>query len=42
MVRKLVSIAGELGRPIATPEETRQILKLAPLAATTLVSRSSE
>jgi hypothetical protein len=24
----MVSIADELGRPIATPEETRQILKL--------------
>ena len=28
MVRKMVSIAEELGRPIATPEETREILKL--------------
>lgn len=28
MIRKMVSIAGELGRPIATAEETRQILKL--------------
>ena len=28
MVRKMVRIADELGRPIATPEETRQILKL--------------
>jgi uncharacterized protein (DUF849 family) len=28
MVRKMVRIAEELGRPIATPEETRQILKL--------------
>jgi hypothetical protein len=28
MVRKMVSIADELARPIATPEETRQILKL--------------
>jgi uncharacterized protein (DUF849 family) len=28
MIRKMVRIADELGRPIATPEETRQILKL--------------
>ena len=28
MVRKMVRIADELGRPIATPEETRRILKL--------------
>jgi uncharacterized protein (DUF849 family) len=28
MVRKMVRIAEEIGRPIATPEETRQILKL--------------
>jgi uncharacterized protein (DUF849 family) len=28
MVRKMARIAEELGRPIATPEETRQILKL--------------
>lgn len=28
MINKMVHIAEELGRPIATPEETRQILKL--------------
>jgi beta-keto acid cleavage enzyme len=28
MINKMVSIAGELGRPIATAEETRQVLKL--------------
>jgi hypothetical protein len=28
MTRKMVRIAEELGRPIATPKETRQILKL--------------
>ncbi|MBS1693612.1 MAG: 3-keto-5-aminohexanoate cleavage protein [Actinobacteria bacterium] len=28
MVRKMVSIASELGRPIATAEETKRILKL--------------
>jgi hypothetical protein len=28
MINKMVHIAEEFGRPIATPEETRQILKL--------------
>jgi hypothetical protein len=28
MIRKMARFAEELGRPIATPEETRQILKL--------------
>jgi hypothetical protein len=35
MVRKMVRIAEELGRPIATPEETRQILKIGVMYDTT-------
>jgi beta-keto acid cleavage enzyme len=35
MVRKMVRIAEELGRPIATPEETRQILKIGIMYDTT-------
>jgi len=35
MVRKMVRIAEELGRPIATPEETRQILKIGTFYDTT-------
>ncbi len=33
LVARLVRIAGEIGRPVASPAETRQILGLKPLAA---------
>jgi 3-keto-5-aminohexanoate cleavage enzyme len=34
LVARVVRIAGELGRPIATPDEARQILRLRRLATT--------
>ncbi|MEA2514058.1 MAG: 3-keto-5-aminohexanoate cleavage enzyme, partial [Thermomicrobiales bacterium] len=34
LVTRLVRVAGEIGRPIATPADARQILGLKPFAPT--------